>query len=113
MPAALRRRWFLRGVDEQDGKVKVAPEVRALVRFERVNLTDPTYPAPIDLDVIMCRNVLIYFRAELRARVIERMCRHLRPGGLLFLGHAETVPAGADLPLRNLAPTVYERTVAE
>ncbi len=112
VPLEQRRRAFLRGTGPQLGKVKVVPELRQLVRFERLNLSAPSYPVPAGLDLVLCRNVLIYFRPELRRRVIAQLCAHLAPGGHLFLGHAESLqPSG--LPLRTRMPTVYERVVAE
>jgi chemotaxis protein methyltransferase CheR len=109
VPAGYRHRFLLRGVGPRSGNVRVAPEIRSLVSFERLNLTAPAYPVPSSLDLILCRNVLIYFRPELRDRVIRRLCQHLSPGGLLLLGHAESIPT-AGLPLRSVAPTVYVRT---
>ena len=108
VPAHLRRRFFLRGVGPQAGRIRVAPEGRAPVRFARLNLADAAWDVPADRDLILCRNVLIYFRPELRARVIERLVAHLRPGGWLLLGHAESLPSSA-LPLRTRQPTVYQK----
>ena len=107
VPAAMRKAYLLRGVGTQSGNVKIAPEARTRVRFERLNLaTDPYVGGTVDL--IMCRNVLIYFRAETRAQVIARMTDRLPIGGYLFLGHAESLPSG-ELPLRTVMPTVYQR----
>jgi chemotaxis protein methyltransferase CheR len=111
VPAAMRRPYLLRGVGSQRGNVKVAPEVRARVRFERLNLTSDSYRAGPALDLVFCRNVLIYFRADTRAQVIERMTGRLAADGLLFLGHAESLPPSG-LPLRTVMPTVYQRFVA-
>jgi chemotaxis protein methyltransferase CheR len=108
VPHAQRRRAFLRGTGPQAGRIKVVPELRQLVRFERLNLSAPSYPMPTGLDLVLCRNVLIYFRPELRRRVVEQLCTHLAPGGHLFLGHAESLHS-AGLPLRTRVPTVYQR----
>jgi len=59
-----------------------------------------------DYDVIFCRNVLIYFNKLTQERVIEKFCSHLKPGGLLFLGHSESI-IGMNLPLKQVRPTVY------
>jgi chemotaxis protein methyltransferase CheR len=108
VPLAERRKAFLRGTGPQAGKIKIAPELRGLVRFERLNLTETSYPVPGGLDLVLCRNVLIYFGAELRRRVVTRLCALLAPGGHLFLGHAESLPP-TGLPLKTRMPTVYER----
>jgi chemotaxis protein methyltransferase CheR len=112
VPLEQRRRAFLRGTGPQTGQVKVAPEVRQLVRFERLNLTAASYPVPPGLDLVLCRNVLIYFNADLRKRVVTRLCGLLAPGGHLFLGHAESLPP-AGLPVVTRMPTVYERVAGD
>jgi chemotaxis protein methyltransferase CheR len=108
VPLAVRRRCFLRGTNTQEGKVKIAPEVANLVRFERLNLTDDAYSVPSGLDLVLCRNVLIYFQPELRRRVMERLCGHLAVGGYFLLGHAESLAPSA-LPVRTCLPTVYQK----
>ena len=69
---------------------------------------DARYPVDRDMDVIFCRNILIYFDKPTQQAVLQRLCRHLRPGGFLFLGHSESL-AGFDLPLRAVATTVFRR----
>jgi chemotaxis protein methyltransferase CheR len=59
-------------------------------------------------DVIFLRNVLIYFAAEQKREIVNRLLERLRPGGLLFIGHAESLH-GFGLPLRTLRPSVFER----
>lgn len=66
-------------------------------------------PMESDLDVIFCRNILIYFDKETQWAVLQRLCRHLRPGGYLFLGHAESMTGAADLPVQPVAATVFRR----
>jgi chemotaxis protein methyltransferase CheR len=103
----MRRRYLLRGVGSQEGNVRVTPEVRARVRFARINLLTEGSGAA-DCDLVMCRNVLIYFRADTRTEIVGRLTSRLVRGGTLFLGHAETLPAATSL-LRGVMPTVYER----
>ncbi len=109
IPEDFRKRFLLRGVNHQAGKVKAAPEIERLVRFERINLAAPRYPVETGLDLIFCRNVLIYFDPPTRQGVISRLARHLRPGGLLFLGHAENLAGAAGPDFRPEAPNVYRR----
>lgn len=108
VPPELRHRYLLRSRDRSRGMVRVVPELRAWVRFARLNLMDAEYPTERDIDVIFCRNVLIYFDKPTQHAVLERLCRHLRPGGFLFLGHSESL-AGLQLPLRTVANTVFRR----
>jgi chemotaxis protein methyltransferase CheR len=107
-PEALHKRYVQRSRDRSQGLVRIAPELRSKVRFGRLNLIEPTLPAPRDLDVVFCRNVLIYFDRPTQHQVVRRLCDHLRPGGYLFLGHSETL-VGADLPLRQTAPSTFLR----
>ncbi len=60
-----------------------------------------------EFDVIFCRNVMIYFDKETQSRLVERFARMLAPGGVLFLGHSESL-AGVKHKLRYVQPTVYE-----
>jgi chemotaxis protein methyltransferase CheR len=111
VPESMRRSYLLRGVGSQAGNVRIAPEIRARVRFARINLLTEG-DGPIDHDIVMCRNVLIYFRAETRAAVVRRLTSRLVRGGTLFLGHAETLPVATPM-LRSVMPTVYERAGAK
>jgi chemotaxis protein methyltransferase CheR len=83
VPPALRARWF-----SDEGEVR--DQLRAQVHFQRHNLLAPArYPG--GFDVILCRNVLIYFDGARRGEVIGRLCDALTDGGVLFLGYAETL----------------------
>ena len=107
VPVPYHKAFLLRGVGAQEGRFRVSPEARGSVRFERLNLTDHRYAMPSQLDLLLCRHVLIYFRPDTRARVVAQLVQHLRPGGLLFLGHAESLQP--PLPfLRSVIPTVYQ-----
>jgi chemotaxis protein methyltransferase CheR len=86
-----RRRYFLRGRGEREGLVQVKPEVRQLVTFRHINLIDEPWPMRTHFDAIFCRNVIIYFDRQTQARLFGRLARYLAPGGLLFIGHAETL----------------------
>ena len=70
---------------------------------------DDRYPVGRDMDVIFCRNILIYFDNPRRTNVLMRLCDHLRPGGYLILGHSET-GAGGDLPLGPVMNTIFRKS---
>ncbi len=108
VPLDLRKRYLMRSRQASRGLVRVAPELRRLVRFGRLNLMDPSYPVDRDLDVIFCRNMLIYFDKPTQQAVLTRLCDHLRPGGYLFLGHSESL-AGCGLPVKPVGTTVFRR----
>jgi len=69
---------------------------------------DRSYPFDTDFDIIFCRNILIYFNKATQIAVLGRLSNHLRRGGYLILGHAESM-AGTDLELRQVAPTIFRR----
>jgi chemotaxis protein methyltransferase CheR len=108
VPLEMRKRYLLRGRNGSKGLVRLVPEIRRLVRFGRLNLMDAAYPVDQDMDLIFCRNMLIYFDKPTQQAVLTRLCDHLRPGGCLFLGHSESL-AGFGLPLAPIAPTVFRR----
>lgn len=88
-PSEVRGRWFSR-----DGRDFVLdPVIRDAITYEERNLVedDSDLWAPGSFDVVFCRNVIMYFPAEVQRRVVERIARSLAPGGFLFLGHAETL----------------------
>ena len=76
------------------------------MRFQRVNLNAEPFTFAGRFDLVLCRNVLIYFDALSKARVLSRLLERLDPHGYLFLGHAETV-TGLNAPTRSVGPTVY------
>ena len=106
IPAEYCRRFMLRGKGVHAGKMKAGPEIRALVRFQQLNLNESSYALPAGFDLVFCRNVLIYFDGPSKAAVIDRLIRHLAPTGFLFLGHAESLN-GMTTPMRGVMPTVY------
>ncbi len=106
VPEALRRKYLLRSRDRSRALVRVVPELRQVVRFRRLNFMDRDYGLRRTMDVIFCRNVMIYFDRATQERLLLRFCSHLAPGGYLFLGHSESVN-GLRVPLRQVAPTVY------
>ena len=109
VPAAMRQRYLMASRQSEDPLVRVVPELRKLVQFHGLNLMDPQYPFDRDVDVIFCRNVLIYFDKPTQAAVTGRLAGHLRPGGYLILGHSES-SAGNGVPgLTPVLPTIYQR----
>ncbi|HEY0885943.1 MAG TPA: CheR family methyltransferase [Ramlibacter sp.] len=100
------KRFFSRGVGANAGYVKVRPEVRALVRFERLNLLDASWPVKERQDAIFCRNVMIYFDKPTQKRVLERFVPLLKPHGLLFAGHSENASLVSPA-FRSAGQTVY------
>ncbi|MGD0348680.1 MAG: CheR family methyltransferase [Terracidiphilus sp.] len=108
VPAALKARYFLRGREAGSSRVRVAPELRRLVEFHRLNFMDAEYRLTEKFDVIFCRNVIIYFDRPTQQSILEKITQRLQPKGYLFMGHAETLHE-LDLPLAPIAPALYRR----
>jgi len=110
IPMPLRRKYLLKSRDPRSDLVRVIPDLRRMVTFGRLNFMDEEFGLQDLMDVIFCRNVIIYFDKKTQEQLIKKFCRHLRPGGFLFLGHSESLH-GYDLPLVQVAPTVYQKPV--
>ena len=106
IPAAMKRKYLLRSKDRSQGLVRIVPQLRARVRFQRLNFMDADFGLREELDIIFCRNVVIYFDRPTQERLVNKFCRQLRHGGHLFMGHSETLN-GLDVPLVQVCPTVY------
>jgi chemotaxis protein methyltransferase CheR len=107
LPAGWQRRYFQKGVRDRQGFVRVKPEVRRLVQFFRFNLMDP-FPFQERMDIIFCRNVMIYFEKETQVKLVEKFHQCLRPGGLLFIGHSESL-CNHQHRFRYIKPTIYQK----
>ncbi|AVT74197.1 MULTISPECIES: CheR family methyltransferase [Rhodopseudomonas] len=108
VPPQFVERYFLSSRDRSRDEVRVVPELRRLTNFTRMNLMDTSYPVDRDVDVIFCRNVLIYFDRATQRKVVEQLCSHLRPGGYLLVGHSESMIHSALPKLRQVQPTVFK-----
>ncbi|MBN2161680.1 MAG: protein-glutamate O-methyltransferase [Pontiellaceae bacterium] len=104
----LRRKYLLRSKDPGAGVVRITPQLRKLVQFRRLNFLEDPYPEDHCMDVIFCRNVLIYFDRETQQNILSKMCATLRPGGYLFVGHSETLN-GLNLPVKVVKSTLYRK----
>ncbi|NHZ37750.1 CheR family methyltransferase [Massilia rubra] len=101
------RRFFLRGKGEQEGMVRVRPELRQLITFKQLNLLGDGWPLKGPFDVIFCRNVMIYFDKATQRKILSRFVPLMKPDALLFAGHSENfLYVSESLKLRG--KTVYE-----
>jgi chemotaxis protein methyltransferase CheR len=108
VPLSMKQKYLLRGKNRQKRLARIAPAIRTLVQFRRVNLMDDRIMPQESLDVIFCRNVIIYFNRETQFKLIEKLCSYLKTGGYLFLGHSETTQ-GFTLPLTRVTSTIYRK----
>ena len=102
------QKYFLRGKGANEGSARIKPELLAPIEYLIVNLIHKDWPFRDPFDVVFCRNVMIYFDAQTQRGVLERIHRVMKPGGLLFVGHAENFTDSRDLFVLK-GKTVYER----
>ncbi|MCB4436027.1 chemotaxis protein CheR [Alteromonas sp. McT4-15] len=104
-----KKRFFHKGTGNNKGFVRVIPELRKLVSFKQLNLINNQWSCiPSNLDVIFCRNVMIYFDKTTQAQLLHRFALKLKNGGLYFAGHSETV-ANLDSSFVSVGRTVYQK----
>lgn len=108
LPLPFNRKYLMVSKDKREGMVRIVPELRTLVKFQRLNFMDGDFGIPTPMDVIFCRNVLIYFDKKTQEELLNHLCRHLVPGGYLAIGHAEVI-TDADIPLKRVAQSVYRK----
>jgi chemotaxis protein methyltransferase CheR len=106
VPPAYLKRFCLKGQGEQTGQVLMSRELRATVRFEQANLMQPMPDWLPQFDVIFLRNVLIYFDNAAKTEIVRRVLGHLKPHGVLYTGHAESL-SNLGLPVRVLSTAVH------
>jgi chemotaxis receptor (MCP) glutamine deamidase CheD len=107
----LDQRWlsrhFLRGRGASEGRFKVRPELRKMITFKQLNLVEP-WALHTRFELILCRNVSIYFNRETQTHVFGRLGEQLVDGGYLLVGHSECL-AGMGLPLEALRGNLYHK----
>jgi chemotaxis protein methyltransferase CheR len=108
IPFDYKKKYMMRSVDRTKKLVRFKPEIRDKVKFARNNLKEEQYVIPCKMDIIFCRNVIIYFDQPTQETILRRICSYLKPGGFLFMGHSESIH-GIELPITTYAPTVYTR----
>jgi chemotaxis protein methyltransferase CheR len=105
IPTKYLKPCFVKGTGKQDGNVKCKSGLQSFIDFRQLNLLEKwSFDKPFDL--ISCRNVMIYFDRNTQEKLIKRFYQQLKPGGVLFIGHSESVPASLDL-FHHLGHTIY------
>jgi chemotaxis protein methyltransferase CheR len=110
MPAEKLKKFFLIKSDgdaKQEGVARIRPELRDMITFRQVNLLDGNWPLRPPFDAIFCRNVMIYFDKQTQYHILKKFVPLLRPDGLLFAGHSESLHHAADL-FKLIGSTVYQ-----
>lgn len=108
VPPGMKKKYLLKSKNRGSGLVRMTPELRSLVKFRRLNFMEGDFGMREPMDIIFCRNVIIYFDRQTQERLVNRFCEHLVPGGYLFMGHSETLN-GLNVPLVSAGATVYRK----
>ena len=106
IPHHRQKQFFHKGKGTNEGKVKVVDELRNMVQFKKLNLTDAKWDVKGPLDVIFCRNVMIYFDKPTQLKVLQKMVGMLKPSGLYMAGHSENFNMYTNL-VRPVGKTIY------
>ncbi|WP_322795274.1 protein-glutamate O-methyltransferase CheR [Tepidiforma sp.] len=103
VPPAYLKKYFI----HEQGTYRVIDEIRRRVTFRRHDLLKDPYPT--DLDLILCRNVVIYFTEEAKQHIYTGFSKALRPGGVLFIGGSEMIMRSGDIGLRTAGTNLYQK----
>lgn len=101
------KRWFLKGTGQNEGMVRVKPELQSVIQFQQVNLMNE-WPWREPFDIIFCRNVVIYFDKPTQQKLFMRYHQLLKDEGHLFIGHSESLYKVSD-QFKLLGKTIYQK----
>lgn len=104
VPPALKRKYL---IESADGTYAVAAALKRRITFRRHDLLTDRYPT--GLDMIVCRNVVIYFNDQAKRHLYAGFAGALRPGGLLFVGGSEMIMRSHELGFRIAGTSIYEK----
>lgn len=108
IPSDLLSKYFEKLQSDEGALFEANKHIRSNVTFKRLNLSDFPYPLKGGLDVIFCRNVMIYFDRPMRQKVVDEFYRLLSPGGYLVLSHSENV-LGITHSFKSLGSSIYRK----
>lgn len=112
IPRHLWEEHWVRGKDDISDWYKVKSSLKAHARFKTMNLLNVSHPSNEKFDLIICRNVLIYFDRANQEKIANSLLRHLSPGGTLISGMSESL-SGFGLPIKGVAPSIYKPASAD
>jgi chemotaxis protein methyltransferase CheR len=108
-PSAIKKEmdpyYLMEYFNRLEEEYEVKPEIKALITFRLFNLME-LFPFQDTFDIIFCRNVMIYFNAEIQQKLVQKFYEALTPGGLLLIGHSESL-LNKQTGFQYLQPTVY------
>jgi chemotaxis protein methyltransferase CheR len=108
IPLNLKKKYLMRSREKSKSLVRISPQLRSMVSFRRINFMDDDFGIAEKMDIIFCRNVVIYFDKPTQQALMKKFYKQLKPGGYLFIGHSETL-SGLDVDFKAVASTVYRK----
>ncbi len=107
LSSSILKRWFYKGNGSRSGFVRASSELKDMILFKQLNLMG-SWPVKEGVDIIFCRNVVIYFDKPTQSILFDRYANILRSDGYLFVGHSETLYKVSDR-FKLLGKTIYQR----
>jgi len=105
---AYKKRFFVAEKKQGDFFYQANNQLKNMIVFRRLNLSSPPFPMTGQLDMVFCRNVMIYFDTHVRTRLVNEISRLLKPSGYLLTGHAEGLTS-IKTELKCLEPSIYQK----
>lgn len=108
IPKDMLKKYFLKGVNEQEGSFLVKDNLRKNITFSQINLNTDLPSSLGEFDVVFLRNVMIYFDEQKKIEILKRVYKHIKVGGYLLVGHSETLTSIKN-SFTQIVPTVYKK----
>lgn len=106
IPSKYVNTYFDKTIIDNSVNYQVSTDCKSLITFQRLNLTEIPFPMKGPFDIIFCRNVMIYFDNDFRKKLLEDYYRLLKNGGILLVGHAESL-TGLLSGFKSVEPSIY------
>lgn len=106
VPAPYAKKYFSVKTENNKKTYQIKDKVKEIVVYKWLNLSAPPFPMKGPLDVVFCRNVMIYFDNDIKQKLIDSIYRLLRPDGILMVGHSESL-SGIKTRFKCLKPAIY------
>lgn len=108
IPSELKKKYLLKSRDKKKDLVRIVPELRSAVKFRRLNFMDGDFRMREPIDIVFCRNVVIYFDRRTQEKLLNQFYDIMTPGGYLFMGHSETLH-GLNVPFVKEHSVIYRK----
>jgi chemotaxis protein methyltransferase CheR len=108
IPKIVQKKYLLKGVGSKKGFYRIVPELRQKVEFRQLNLLETKFNIKTPMDIIFCRNVIIYFDRKTQIDLFDKFYNNIVPGGYLFVGSSESLHGISD-KFKVVGPNIYQR----